>query len=147
MRSQAIVLLLSLSLVGAQQPPVQNPPASGGGVKFSSITQLVVENVTVKDKSGNLVEGLTAKDFTVTENGVPQTISFFEFQRLAEEAAAREPAPPAATVPEIGKEKEKVAPVTQNQISSETPGNLKYRDRRLMALAAHKKRAESDIGK
>ena len=136
MRSQAIVLLLSLGLVGAQQPPVQNPPTSGGGVKFSSITQLVVENVTVKDKSGNLVEGLTAKDFTVTENGVPQTISFFEFQRLAEEAAAREPAPPAATVPEIGKEKEKekVAPATQNQISSETPGNLKYRDRRLMAL-------------
>jgi VWFA-related protein len=129
------VALVSFSLVFAQQtPPVQNPPTSGGGVKFSTISQLVVENVIVKDKSGNLVEGLTAKDFTITENGVPQNIAFFEFQKLQDDALP--PAPPAtvAAVPEIGKEKEKVAAVTQNQIAAETPGNLKYRDRRLMAL-------------
>jgi len=134
-----IIVLVSLSLLwGQQQPPVQNPPTSGGGVKFTSITQLVVENVTVKDKSGNLVQGLTAKDFTITENGVPQTIAFFQFQQLQEDTLAPEPAPPqaVAAVPEIGKEKdkEKVAPLTQNQIAAETPGNLKYRDRRLMAL-------------
>src|SRR5438874_2175679 len=35
----AAVVLLSFSLVFAQQtPPVQNPPTSGGGVKFSTIS-------------------------------------------------------------------------------------------------------------
>src|SRR3989442_3397556 len=50
---------------------------------FRSGTRLIVENVIVKDKSGNPVEGLTAKDFTVTEDGEPQAITFVEYQRLA----------------------------------------------------------------
>ncbi|HEY2015950.1 MAG TPA: VWA domain-containing protein, partial [Bryobacteraceae bacterium] len=128
------VVLLSVNLIFAQQqPPPQNPPTAAGGVKFSSISQLVVENVIAKDKNGNLIQGLTAKDFVITENGVPQTISFFEFQKL--EDAATEPAPPqaVASVPELAKDKA-APPVTQNQISAESPGNLKYRDRRLMAL-------------
>ena len=52
-------------------------------------TQLVVETVVVKDKKGNPIEGLTAKDFTVTENGVPQTISFCEHQELPEAPSRR----------------------------------------------------------
>ena len=55
----------------------------------------MVETVTVKDKSGKTVEGLTAKDFTVTEDGAPQTISFFEFQKLPE--VRRRPLPPTTT--------------------------------------------------
>ena len=50
---------------------------------FSSATRLVVQTVTVKDKDGKVIEGLTAKDFVVTEDGEPQAISFVEFQRLA----------------------------------------------------------------
>ena len=56
--------------------------------------QLVVVNVSAKDKSGKPIEGLKASDFTVTEDGKPQKISVFEFQRL-EEAAA----PPLAEAP------------------------------------------------
>ena len=44
--------------------------------------RLIVQTVSVKDKDGKPIEGLTAKDFTVTEDGEPQTISFVEFQRL-----------------------------------------------------------------
>ena len=52
-------------------------------------TQLVVETVGVKDKKGNPIEGLTAKDFTVTEDGVPQEISFCEHQELPETPSPR----------------------------------------------------------
>ena len=62
------------------QPAAQTAP--NGTVKFQANTQLVVETVTVKDKNGKPVEGLTAKDFTITEDGVAQTISFCEFQKL-----------------------------------------------------------------
>src|SRR5437879_2170490 len=92
----ALALLLSFSLTAQQQaPPPAQPP--GGTVKFSTTSQLVVEVVSVKDKNGNPIEGLTAKDFVVTENGTPQTISFCEFQKLQEATpAAAAPAPAAA---------------------------------------------------
>src|SRR5580658_4641459 len=66
----------------APKPATQNgPPPSGqdAGVKFTSLSQLVVEIVSVKDKAGNVIEGLTAKDFTITENGKPQTVAFCDF--------------------------------------------------------------------
>jgi VWFA-related protein len=89
--------------------------------KFQSSTQLVVEAVSIKDKDGKPVEGLTAQDFTITEDGKPQTVSFCEFQKLSDE-----PVPLA--------ENGTVDPVTRSQISPETPGNIRYRDRRLLAL-------------
>jgi VWFA-related protein len=115
-----------LALVTAQQPPVTTTP--DGVVKFSSSSQLVVEIVTVKDKSGKPVEGLTAKDFVVTEDGKPQTISFCEYQKLNE---TPEPLPPAPT---IALDAKKVDPVTQSQIAPERPGDIRYKDRRLIGI-------------
>ncbi len=91
---------------------------------FKSTTQLVVETVTVKDKNGHPVTGLAAKDFVLTEDGVPQEIRFFEFHKL--DASA--PAIPVS---------QRVAPVarlTRTQIAPEAPGKTQYRDRRLLAL-------------
>ena len=58
----------------AQQPPVQQPnaPLQKQTYKFESTTQLVIVNVSVKDKDGKPIEGLKATDFTVTEDGKPQ---------------------------------------------------------------------------
>src|SRR5450759_3266194 len=135
MKTTSIALIFVL-VAGAQQSvqtPVPAPQTTANGtVKFQANTQLVIETVTVKDKNGKPVEGLTAKDFTVTEDGVAQTISFCEFQKLDEMLAPAEPAavpaaaPPAPAIAVPG--------VTAHQITPEKPGDIRYRDRRLMAM-------------
>ena len=99
-------------------------------MKFSSSTQLVVETVAVKDKSGKTIEGLTAKDFAVTEDGKPQTIEFCEFQKLHDTPSpaprAASSAPPA--VPEA------VASGDAHPDRARNAGRHPYRDRRLIAL-------------
>jgi VWFA-related protein len=123
-------VLVALALVvplTAQQPPPQAPPV------FRSGAQLTVETVTVKDKSGRPIDGLTAKDFSITEDGVPQTISFVEFQRVPNpsdpfQAVDAVPAAPAAVAAPPR------PPEEQYQISPSAPGDIRYRDRRLLVL-------------
>src|ERR1700749_78116 len=127
MRLTSILLLSLVPVLGsffrvdAQQ---NNQPAQEPTI-FTSSTQLVVETVTVNDKSGKPIEGLTAKDFTVTEDGAPQTIKFFEFQKLDE---VPEPLPPPTAAPGV------LQRFPSTKISPETPGNTKYRDHRLLAM-------------
>src|SRR2546422_1197150 len=91
-------------------------------------TQLVVDTVVVKDKDGKNLEGLTDKDFTVTEDGVPQTISVFQFEKLEDTPA---PAPsPGAQQPAA----EVVQPKIPTQITPPPPGDSRYRNRRLLVL-------------
>jgi VWFA-related protein len=133
MRPTTAILCAWLMIASAQQNP---PAASKGTVKFESNVQLVVVDVSVKDKSGNPIEGLTAKDFTISEDGKPQVIKVFKFQQLEEEARpgpALTPRPqpkivaeqPAATA---------VKSLTANQIAPSRPGEVKYQDRRLLVM-------------
>src|SRR5262249_35572476 len=69
-------LLIAALAANGQQIGRNNTSQEPSTFKVS--TQLVVETVVVKDKDGNSVDGLKASDFTVTENGQPQTIKFFE---------------------------------------------------------------------
>src|SRR6185436_20785122 len=85
--------------------------------------------VTVKDKDGNIIEGLTDKDFTITEDGVRQTISVFDFQRLNNTPLA--PLQPQSI---LQMDKDSVPKVTPTVISAGRAGDLKYRDRRLVVL-------------
>src|SRR6202451_2829849 len=95
---------LCVLVAAAQQSPpnattTQVTPAKAPGT-IRVQTQLVVEEVAVKDKSGKPIEGLTANDFTLTEDGVPQTIGLFEFQRLQAAASSAElPPRPRPVVP------------------------------------------------
>ena len=138
-----VSLFLIIVLAAAQQPQ-QKPPANQpvaqttteGPVKFTANAQLVVEAVTVNDKNGNPIKGLTAKDFTITEDNVPQPVAFCEFQELAEaEGPALQQRPAATpTVPAADATKPKVDPTTQFQIQPESPGSIRYKDRRLVVL-------------
>jgi TonB family protein len=78
----ALVLTLSpLRMVAAQQSAAINDQAKPTA-RFSADASLVIEAVTVSDPNGKQIEGLTANDFALTEDGAAQTISLFEFQNL-----------------------------------------------------------------
>ena len=129
MRTIKLVLLALSALTAPAQQIGQNaPPGGSAAATFTAGTQLVMETVVVKDKDGNPVSGLTAKDFTVTENGVPQTIRFFDQQKLPETPAGPMPAPYTPANVHIYDR------LTRTQISPEIPGNPRYKDHRLLAL-------------
>src|SRR5271167_105526 len=65
----------------AQQSPPQQPDQSSFTLKVNS--DIVLTNVVVRDKkTGEVVRGLTAKDFTILENGKPQQLSSFDFESV-----------------------------------------------------------------
>jgi VWFA-related protein len=121
-----IPIFVTLAL-HAQQIGQNAAPGTNATPTFSTSTQLVVEAVVVTDKQGNPIEGLTAKDFTVTENAVPQAIRFFEHQNLPLTPGAA----PKASEPEHIHIYDKLG---RTKISREEPGNTRYKDRRLLAL-------------
>jgi VWFA-related protein len=125
----------------AQQPPDNgapkqqqaNTPLPKTQYKFTDTTTLVIVDVNVKDRNGKPIENLKASDFTVSEDGKPQTVKVFEYQRLEETLL---PPPPAPALQERKAEPEapKVAAAVQNSIAPARPGEIKYRNRRLLAL-------------
>ena len=75
----------ALAPPSADSTPQQstNPPAqSTSAVNFRARSNLVLVNVTVTDATGKSIDGLGARDFSLMEDGVPQTISMFEFQAV-----------------------------------------------------------------
>lgn len=78
-----ILSLLAAVAVSAESPAarpweLQDRPANPIHVESS----LVLVEATVKDKSGNLVDGLTADDFRVLDDGSEQAITYFSRDAL-----------------------------------------------------------------
>src|ERR1017187_10869169 len=136
-RATIATLLSGLLIASAQTPP---PAAPKGVVKFGATTQLVVVDVTVKDKSGNPIRGLKPADFNITEDGKKQDIKIFTYQELEETVTPPEPVPAKAPTPAPAPDAPvtPVAPivkaVTANQIAPSRPGEAKYKDRRLLVM-------------
>ncbi len=130
----SICIFALCALVAVAQQPVPPPPPapsqanapqSSGTIR--SQTEAVIEEVTVKDKDGNPIKGLTANDFVLTEDGVPQNISFVEYEEIPALATTTQPPPPPSGVV--------TAPSTTTfQIQPEAPGSTKYHNHRLVAL-------------
>jgi VWFA-related protein len=121
------LVFLTATLAHAQQIGT-NKPADAQGYTLSVKVQLVTEAVVVKDKDGHPIPGLTAKDFTVTEDGVPQTVRICEYQGLS---AASTPLP----IPKPGTEDIRIyKKLAHSQIAPESVDNERYKNRRLLAL-------------
>ena len=126
MRVYGLTALMVLSAAG-QQPPAQPAQPPRGRVTFTANANLVIVDVTVKDKSGKAIDSLTQNDFTVLEDGKPQKISVFEVQKLGMEPALPEKPPTLDDVNAIPEPPKTI-------ITTETPGKIQYHDKRLMVM-------------
>ena len=70
-------LVLCAAVLAGQVPAPMSRPRQ---FTFRALSELVLVNVTVRDRKGNLVRGLTANDFTVLEDGKPQRIASFDVE-------------------------------------------------------------------
>ncbi|HXY15129.1 MAG TPA: VWA domain-containing protein [Terriglobales bacterium] len=111
-RMVAVILLIVL---GCPALPAQQPD-----YVFRAQTDLVLVNVTVRDKNGNFVRNLKPEDFTVLEDNKPEKIVSFDIENtdavamqdvaqakpLAEQSAAK-PASPASLAPSVNEFKDR----------------------------------------
>ena len=126
MAARIFLMVLFAGLMANAQEVGENKSGSQTTPVFKVTSQLVIETVTVTDRQGEPVEGLQEKDFVITEDGTPQNISVFEYQKL--EDAAMEPPPPLTG---------SITPLLElpsAQITPETTGKVRYHDRRLLVL-------------
>jgi VWFA-related protein len=100
--------------------------AAGQTPTFTTNSNLVIVDVTIKDKSGKPIEGLKPEDFTVLEDNKAQKISVFEYQRITMES---EP-PPTLTLDD----QLKLPEDPKTTITSSTPGRIQFHDKRLLVF-------------
>jgi VWFA-related protein len=116
MRRAATFIVLALAAGGEQQ------------FKYSATANLVIVNVSVGDRSGKPIEGLKKEDFTVLEDGQPQTVAVFEFQKLTAEPLPLAPPPLSRALyqrPEV---------VEEPAIRRPNPGEIIHQNRRLLVM-------------
>src|SRR5271168_4146216 len=84
-----------------QQTPAQQAAAHQSSAVLRSSSDLVRIDVEVTDKSGKPIKGLTANQFTITDEGKPQAITSFSFADIEaiETATADETKPIVIVVP------------------------------------------------
>jgi VWFA-related protein len=98
---------------------------------FKVTTQLVTVNVSAADKHGNAATGLKASDFVLTEDGKKQKIAVFEYQKLDDTVL---PALPKTRPDRKAPRPKAEAAPPAAPLEAAKPGEVKYRDRRLLVL-------------
>jgi VWFA-related protein len=117
-RSAALLLLLVLL-----SPAL--PSQDQTGYVFHAESDLVLVNVTVRDKSGKFVPGLKPEDFTILEDNKPQKIVSFDVENVdnvpALDVAQAKPLPEAAS-----------GQISPAATAADT--SVQFKDRRLIVL-------------
>ena len=72
--------LALLAMAGLLLPTAGIAQSSQAGYTFKAQTELVLVNVTVRDKNGNPVRDLKPADFTVLEDNKPQKVATFDIE-------------------------------------------------------------------
>jgi VWFA-related protein len=72
---------------------------NGGTIRLTS--RLVYVDVVVRDRSGQVVRGLTQQDFKIEEDGKPQKLDFFEAHTLDQASLTRGMKAPAVAEPQL----------------------------------------------
>src|SRR6202034_4207609 len=74
---KTLAILLGLALLCSSVPAQEQADYT-----FRVQSDLVLVNVTVKDKSGNFVRGLKPEDFTILEDNKPQKVVSFDVENI-----------------------------------------------------------------
>jgi VWFA-related protein len=107
--------------------PAQNPTPDQTEYTFRVESELVLVNVTVRDKNGNFVRDLKPEDFTILEDNKPQKITSFDLENV--DAVAMQSL--AQAKPLAG---EPAAPSSAPAATTPTNSADQYKDRRLIIL-------------
>jgi VWFA-related protein len=102
-----------------------SPSQQGSEYVFRTGSDLVLVNVTVRDKSGNLVQGLKPENFTILEDNKPQKVVSFDVENV--DAVPASDVAQAQPLPEI-------APERENPSASAADAAKQFKDRRLIIL-------------
>jgi VWFA-related protein len=88
---RGIAVVMMALLAGTPMVGRAQQPGPSGTFTMKVQTDIVLTNVVVRDKkTGEVVKGLKQSDFTILENGKPQTIASFDYQNVDEAAVLRE---------------------------------------------------------
>ncbi|MFZ0953728.1 MAG: VWA domain-containing protein, partial [Candidatus Sulfotelmatobacter sp.] len=116
---RAVAVLLTVVLLCAASPSQQE-----SGYVLHVQSELVLVNVTVRDKNGNFVPGLKPENFTVLEDNKPQKILSFDVENVD--------AVPAADVAQVKPLPE--SPKEPSPAVSPATSADQFKDRRLIVL-------------
>src|ERR1700722_1754773 len=118
---KTIAVLLTLVLLCAASPSQQEQ----SDYVFRTGSELVLVNVTVRDKRGNFVQGLKPENFTIIEDNKPQNVISFDVENV--DAVPATDVAQAKPLPEP-------APESANQPPSAADAAKQFKDRRLIVL-------------
>src|SRR5580698_5341401 len=117
---KTVATLLVLVLLCAAAPSQQEP-----GYVLRVESDLVLVNVTVRDKNGKFIEGLKPENFTIIEDNKPQKIVSFDVENVD-----------AVPAPDVTQAKPLPGPSSDQATPKTAAANAaaQFKDRRLIVL-------------